>query len=273
MESTALEKWRGPAAEVKQVLMRLPVPLHVLTGEAVDVARFCEHHFETVRDSAGRVVRPGLDQAVNGGLFRPELGAEILELQQAVAAAQTEYLLSVAPMTEAPLERADFVLAELNATLSFMFDNGVEDENDARLATLQATHTSPVSQDALAAALDDYAGLADMHRDDIAGIGGFDPAMIDEARTLAAELREQSAIKLSGTPPSAQRAALDLRNRLATLLWERIVIVRNTARFVFRNDERTLRKATSAYQRRRRADARRAKQEAEREQDAAVSNG
>jgi hypothetical protein len=45
------------------------------------------------------------------------------------------------------------------------------------------------------------------------------------------------------------------------LLLERMNLVRSTARFVFRNDPGTLRKVTSAYLRRLRASARRAKHE------------
>jgi len=68
----------------------------------------------------------------------------------------------------------------------------------------------------------------------VAGLGGFDNALIDEASALAKRLREQSAGKLVGEPASAQKAALELRNRIATLLCARMTQVRSAARFVFR---------------------------------------
>jgi hypothetical protein len=263
MQSQVPEVWRNAAMAVKEPLSKPPVPLHILLGEAVDVARFCEHHFLTVRDASGRIIRPGLELAVRGGQFHAGLGAEILELQQALSIAQTEYLLCLSPEPASPAARADFVRAEIAATLQYLFNDGVSDADRNRLSVLQQKHGNPTSQDARAAALDDYAGLAQLHRGRMAGLGGFDVAMIDEAPQLAVKLREQSASKLAGAPLSEQRAALDLRNRLMTLLCERMNIVRSTARFVFRNDPDTLRKATSSYLRRRRADARRSRQEAE----------
>jgi hypothetical protein len=55
-----------------------------------------------------------------------------------------------------------------------------------------------------------------------------------------------------------QRAALDTRNRLATLLYERIQLVRTAARFVYRKQPDVVRTVTSAYRRKRVADYRRA---------------
>ena len=49
-----------------------------------------------------------------------------------------------------------------------------------------------------------------------------------------------------------------LRNRLATVLSNRMGVVRSAARFVFRNRPEIIREVTSAYERRRRAASRRA---------------
>lgn len=75
---------------------------------------------------------------------------------------------------------------------------------------LGAVHANPSSQDALAAALDDYAGLADLHRERLAQLGAFDEALIDEARALAVAVREVSAKKLAGASTDAQKRALEL---------------------------------------------------------------
>jgi hypothetical protein len=158
------------------------------------------------------------------------------------------------------VERATFLLGELQDALTYLFDDDVEDDNDARLAVLNGTHSGAMSQDALAAALDDYAALAERNRDALDGLGGFDAVLIDEARLVADALRNQSARKLGGTNVSAQKTALDFRNRIATLLCARMNRVRTAARFAFRYDPDLVRKVTSAYQRKRRAEARRSKQ-------------
>ena len=69
------------------------------------------------------------------------------------------------------------------------------------------SRAQPTSHDALAAALDDYAGFA-------------------EARTLAERLRNQSAC-MAQEPPSEQQRALELRNRLVTMLYDRMQRVRS----------------------------------------------
>jgi len=238
-------------------LERLPTPIHVLLGEAVEAARVWESHGTVVRDESGRMKLPGFELAVQGGgNLKRELGAEVLELQEALSVADTAYMLSIAPDQKAPMERATFVLSEMSATLEFLFDDGKDDENDARLAVLQEAHRDSLSQDAVALALEAFAALAEQHRDRMSGLGGFDVALIDEAGTLAKKLREHSAGKLVGEPTNAQRAALDLRNRIATLLVGRMAQMRTAARFVFRGHPEVVRKMTSAWQRRKRAGGR-----------------
>jgi hypothetical protein len=79
--------------------------------------------------------------------------------------------------------------------------------------------------------------------------------MLDEAKEVAAELRERPAM-VAGLGDEAARA-LALRNRLAMLLATKMNAVRSAARFVFRRRPEIVREATSAYERRRRAAARR----------------
>ncbi len=83
----------------------------------------------------------------------------------------------------------------------------------------------------------------------------FDSKLIAEARRLAEKLL---------APPAGARAedvatATSVRNGMLTLLIERIAKVRKTAAHVFRGDPQILREVTSAYQRRPRMAARRAK--------------
>jgi hypothetical protein len=111
----------------------------------------------------------------------------------------------------------------------------------------------------------------EQHRDSTGlGLGGFDGSLIDEARALAKKLRERSAQKIVGVPPGEQRQALELRNRIATLLHDRMNRVRAVARFVFRNQPDLVRRVTSSYQRDRRAAARRAQQQTQAEQPQAA---
>lgn len=78
--------------------------------------------------------------------------------------------------------------------------------------------------------------------------------------SLAAELRDRSAQKVAGAPLDEQQRALELRNRLAAMLYERMQRVRAAARYVFRHDPATVRRATSAYSRQRIARYRKSRQ-------------
>ncbi|MFO0592019.1 MAG: hypothetical protein U0441_31015 [Polyangiaceae bacterium] len=237
------------------------MPFHVLNGEAIDVARFFDKYMKTVKPNGHEPGRPGLDS-----VFDPKRGLtaktaeEIRSLREALHEANTAYVESATPTNPsgaAPVDRARFVVDEITAVLEWHFDDGVEDERDAQLAMLQKAHeNTPDSTDALAAECEDYAALAQRYRKEIDGIGGFDAALIDEAKKLAAALRERPATPAAGSKASVN--ALALRNRVANLLHARMSTVRSAARFVFRGTPDIVREVTSAYQRRRRAAARRA---------------
>jgi hypothetical protein len=162
--------------------------------------------------------------------------------------------------SQSPTERAAFVLSEIAAGLEFLLDDGVEDAEDVRIERLRAVHDNPVSQDAVAAALSDFAGLAEMHRARLDRLGAFDVALIDEAGVLAAQLRDQSAKRVAESPDEQQQA-LELRNRLAAMLYERMQLVRSAARYVYRHDPSRIRRVTSAYQRQRIARYRKQRQQ------------
>lgn len=266
MPKSDLDRWKEAALHVES--NELPpsnVPFHVLLGESVDVARFTDKHWETKRDAKRRVVLLGLESAAGEkSRLYAGISRDILSLQRAAQDASTRYLLIVSPGRADSTERGRFLLNELTATLEWLFDDGVEDENDARLAVLGNAHAEdPQSADALASALDDYAGLADPHREALDGLGGFEAAYIDEARQVAKALRERPATPAVMSPEA--KSAIALRNKVVTLLWDRMGVVRGAARFVFRGQPEIVREATSAYERRRRAAARRAKAKKEAE--------
>ncbi|MDI1450187.1 hypothetical protein [Polyangium sp. 6x1] len=240
-----------------------PVPLHVLFGEAVDVARFFEKYYKTQVSEGGAVVRRGLDSVAGRGKGKgarkigPKTGKEILSIQRATQEAQTRYLLTVdtTKPDEDPIERGRFLLGEIKAALAYHFDDGVTDAADAQLARVGAAHEAdPRSADAIAAALADHAALAATYEKELDGLGGFSAASIGEAKKVAAALREKPG---RAAASEVTRDALLLRNRLVALLLERIAIVRAAARFVFRDRPEIVREVTSEYARKRRAEARR----------------
>jgi hypothetical protein len=164
-------------------------PLHVLTGEATEVAGFFARYYQPLRDpDTHAITRPGL---VSAGKKRlpANTGKRLLALVDEVEAAQKQYLLAAETTDDAQVGRARHVLSELTAVLEFLFDDGVEDERDAQLARAKQSNDDTTTQLALASALTDYGNLADHYRAEVDGLGDFDVEMIDEARQLATALR------------------------------------------------------------------------------------
>jgi hypothetical protein len=256
----ALAKWAPLAAAADEA--RPNQPIHVVLGEAIDVAAMLTHYWEPKTETKGNLI-PGFSGVAATGNVTLELGTEIRELQLAVAAAHSEYLVLVQTSATAPLDRADFIVAEIRSTLEFVFDDGKQDDADVQLENLRVAFADSSSQDAMALALEGYAALAGKYRDALAKLQGFDIALVDEARPLAAALREQSAAALTRASADIQREALALRNRLLTLLTDRVKRVRRAATYVFRNQPDIVRKLNSAYERKQRFARRRAKEAAE----------
>ncbi|XXT16579.1 hypothetical protein WME94_40745 [Sorangium sp. So ce429] len=113
--SKELEQWISAVAEVADSAS--PVinqPLHVLFGEAVDVARFFDRYWKPEADERGSIVRPGLESAVGKagkgkknpagavGRIHAKTGDEILSLQRATQEAHTRYLLTINPRARIP---------------------------------------------------------------------------------------------------------------------------------------------------------------------------
>jgi len=254
--NTALAKWAPLSASADEAHSN--IPLHVVLGEAIDVATMLTHYWDPKTDTKGNTI-PGFSGVAPTGNLTPEVATEIRELQLATAAAHSEYLVLVQGSPVAPLDRADFVLGEIRQSLEFLFDDGKQDDADAQLEQLRIAFAHSASQDAMALALEGYAALAGKYRDGLAKLQGFDSALIDEARTLAASLRQQSAAALTHASADTQRQALALRNRLLNLLVERVKRVRRAAAYVFRNQPDIVRKFTSAFERKQRSARRRAK--------------
>ena len=106
------------------------------------------------------------------------------------------------------------MLSEISAVLEWLFEDGKSDEKDMQLERVKTTYQGAQSQDALAAALDDYIALVSRHRDELDGRGDL-LALLTEGKEVAARLRERSAERLGAQNGSAEQRAHELRNRLA----------------------------------------------------------
>jgi hypothetical protein len=91
---------------------------------------------------------------------------------------------------------------------------------------------------ALALKLTDYAEMATRHRAALDELPSFDAQLVDELVDLAGELRQRGP---AGQRSPEARAALQVRNRLVTLLQRKVAAVNSAARFVFRNQPDILR--------------------------------
>lgn len=240
--------WTTQLAALTSDEFRLNVPLYAMLGEAADVAQYFRAHYKADKKTGA----PGL---IDAGV-EASLGDEIDALIEEARAAGTTYVLSIDPKADTSrLDRARFLVSEIEAVLAYYLDDGVEDEDDARLANVIAAHKDhPETADALALALEDYSALAEMHAKEIDGLGGFDAKLIGEAKKLAAELRSMP----SAAPNPASAAALNKRNRFLQLLDARVRKVRAAAKFVYRAQPELARGAASAYERKRRIVAKRA---------------
>jgi hypothetical protein len=140
--------------------------------------------------------------------------------------------------------------------LHYHLDDGIQDENDAALAKVDAEHADdPQTADALAAALDDYVGLARPWGEQLDGLAGFELAYMDEAATIAGQLRHKPTRAAAMQEDAAEWIAL--RNQLTNLLQVRVSKINTAGKLVFRDRPDIARKFASAYERSRRAEARR----------------
>lgn len=246
MSRDALEIWKDAALALTEVRSSFGAPIHVLLGEAIDMVRFCRDYWQPVPD--GELARPGLCESSSR---LPESTADdLLLLQEALHTAHTEYLLTVPALQAGLRGRAELVLSELVAAVEWLLDDGQRDDCDQQLASLRqehAQHTNGI--DSLGLQIADYAALASQLRPRLVGLKGFNMSVIDDAHHLARELRQISH-DVASTEPTAR--ALDLRNRIATLLTDRMALVRSAARFVFRNHPNIARLTSSTFDLRRR---------------------
>ncbi len=228
---------------------RLNMPVFAMLTEATKIAAFFRDHYKSDKKN-------GVPGFADAGL-PASTGDEIDALVKEGSAAFSSYNLAANPKTDvSKLERARFIIDEVQAVLEYYLDDEVEDEDDKRLANVVAAHKDvPETAAALSLALEDWASFAELHKDGIKGLGMFDVSLIAEAKKLGEELRADAAT--ADPTPAITQAALANRNRILQLLDKRVRMIRTAARFVFRHHPHIAQKAVSTYERTRRVLAKR----------------
>ena len=159
----ALADFRDEMKSLESGATTTPIPLHVLLGEAVDVAWYFAKYWKTIAEG-DTIVRHGLESV--GSRLPASTGAEIMALTELAQDAQSRYRLSVrGPRGTDPVGRATYLASEIDAAIAFLFDDGIEDEKDGKLAAIRTAHADTgASANALAAELADYVKLASEHQ-------------------------------------------------------------------------------------------------------------
>ena len=254
------ERWFREAMRIESIENPLSTPYEVFLEEARSLAGFVLKYWKATDTT------PGLARLHRR--LPATTSQEIHELIAAVQTTQTEATLAVAspkPLTD----RADTIIEELASALAFTLDDDVEDEDDARLSRVRAAHAkrgdgaAAVGQDLL-----NHATLAERLRERLVQDDEeFDAGLIDEAFLIAAKLTaatlrppalDAEVSDAAVAPPDASEDPLALRNRLLRLLNKRVALVRRAARRVFAKHPDILADATSAYEREKRAERRKA---------------
>lgn len=247
MGREALAIWTPAAMALTSVRSSFSAPVHVLTNEAVELSRFCRDYWLPRSDGADS--SPGLSAAVD--LLGPDIADDLVSLQDALHSANTDYLLTVPPLRAGLRTRAEQVLSDLVAAVEWLLDDANRTQTDQALSALRQKHSYHVySGDWLACGLEDYAGLASRLRARLVGLQGFNMSLIDDGHHLARELNQ---IRLLADSSSKSAEALDLRNRIATLLVDRMGLLRSTVCSVFRNFPAIVRLTASTFELRNRA--------------------
>ena len=248
LEEQVLARWAERTVTLPEERSR--VPIKVLLGEALDLARVIENNYATTE--FGGKTRLGLDSIAGVHGVTPVTATEIRELQLAVSAAQADYLAVLEKADDTPIERSAEILDELRAALSFLLEDGRHPEGAAQLGQLRDQFSRETSHDGIAMALEAYGEIAQRHLRDLRSFGGFEPALVDESLQVARALRERSAERLTGEVAQRKRQTLALRDRLTAALLQRMTAARRAIRYVFRDEPEIVRQASSEYERRRR---------------------
>lgn len=238
-------RWAEQTASLEELRPR--IPLDIFLAEALSVARVVEDCWDT-KVVAGRK-RLGLDSVAASGSISRETATEIRELQVAVSEAKADYDTLVQYSNSAPVDEGDAMLGEFTDGLSYLLEDGKHERGAMQLAQLRDIHGDASSQLAMAMALEGYAELAQEYRDELAQLARFPMEIIDEALRVAHDLRVRSSERATGEIFERQHAAIALRNRLVRALSDRVSEARRAIRYVFKGNDKILKRAASQYKR------------------------
>jgi hypothetical protein len=248
---TDFERWMNDAEALEATEVRNPgIPIGTALLEAETVAHFVTTYWEPSADGK----TPGLSAL--GGRIKQTMTEDITSLVGACRFAQAKVLfpegVNVMP---ALVVEAEKILADVGAAIEYLLDDDVDEPADDAFAVAKKRKSEDATRATLVQTLVDYAHIADAIKDRLATLAGFSMPHIDRMKELAA------AIGAAGVPGSSrsETKSVDVRNRLLTLLGRQVDAVRRAARYIFRDHPDILRKATSAYQRKRRLEAKRSK--------------
>lgn len=244
-----MEKWKSTLQQIPANNMRqLSLPLNVFSSEVIQLCHAAAYHYEPREENGNQL--PGLN-AVSYRLKRETID-ELRELVDLLAYVQVAIIFgapSISPALRQKVERADHLIFNIASAIEFLLDDEIDEPADNELARLHEQERAmgdaiPIKAQTLLA----YAMLAKSLADRLKDDQSFQLAWISESEALAQELR-QSRIPA----PIISNPNIDLRNRIVTLMLDRVSLVRRAVAHVFRDHPDVRRKFASTYERKRRA--------------------
>lgn len=148
------------------------------------------------------------------------------------------------------VKRAQWIIRELRGALTFVMDDGVEDDGDAQVARLRRTTAKAKgSAAAVGGLLGVWVALARLHQERLGALADFDPALLDEGERLSRALLSLGPLEERPAPPFPWAK---LRAGLYTLAQRELQALRRVVEHAYRHHDEVLRRFVSAERRRRR---------------------
>lgn len=184
---------------------------------------------------------------------------ELESLVRAIRALHNDTLFpTLEPSLVSELEqRAVWLTGRISKACELVLDDDVHEPADDAMIALRDR-----AEDATRASRIEYMfglhAVAKQVADRLASISDFELAWLDELHDCATKLSAEGQAQTGRVPDPK----VDLRNRMLTLLAQRVSKVRRAAQYVFSDHPEVLRQSVSAYDRKRRLEAKRRKQRA-----------
>jgi len=251
MANQDVERWQSDAKALPTaVVITSGLPVRDRVFEADGAAAFLRKRWKADPQSE----LPGMEVAESEVPL--STADDIESLARAIRALHNDQLFPSLTPSEVPAyeQRATELIRVLSNGCELVLDDGVHEPADDALAAAKAL----VTDDTRAARIEHMfalAEVADEVKPRLAALKDFDVSWIGEIRALAQKLSSEGP-PVAGRPASPE---IDLRNRLITLLDQRVSKVRRAAAYVYRDRPEVLRLVTSAYERQRRLEAKRKK--------------